>query len=200
MDYKNNLGRWVCKQRYRAREGFLSENQVERLKDIGIDWNRKRRRRKSDSGGKRLKNLKPAPPATTPNQQKGHEQLDEEDDDESSSDMNDLGFISGPMTSSAAAAPRDSLANSVNAMDGSMSYANHLLAHYHSRAAAVSNNNRQTLPLFFSSALPHGYTSPGTSPDGSRITIIGCAVPPPQAVTPPRSTTALLSPSTYYNY
>ena len=44
LNYEGGLGSWICKQRYRAREGMLAENQVQLLKDVGVDFEYKKRR------------------------------------------------------------------------------------------------------------------------------------------------------------
>merc|ERR1719261_145549 len=44
LNYKKALGSWLCKQRYRAREGHLSKVHVQRLRDLGIDFGHKHRR------------------------------------------------------------------------------------------------------------------------------------------------------------
>jgi len=56
LNHKNGLGNWICKQRYRAREGLLSEIQVQRLKGVGIDFEHKKRR--SSNGSKPRKKSK----------------------------------------------------------------------------------------------------------------------------------------------
>ena len=207
LNYKKGLGNWICKQRYRAREGLLSATQVQRLKDFGIDFEHKKRRSSNGDKPRKKSKLSKLPAADTAAKKLSseHEQNEAEctsctttsssglDEADPAADcatppttvaaINKGQFAAPTAAAAAGVLPNRSLPNYDNSSADAFHYARQLLMQQRRLAAARTQYelNNYSLPV----------QNPFVSPNAYAAAPISSGLPrqlPPPTVPPPNLT------------